>query len=130
VHRWIDHTSELELELEAPNEEGIFEAGFEAMRELLASEGGDPARSRQVVLSADDRPALLADWLAELAYLAEAEGLVPDRLAALELEPGRVRAEVEGRLGRPPQLVKGVTYHRLALEATEAGYRATVVLDV
>jgi SHS2 domain-containing protein len=130
VYRWVEHTGELELEIVAPTEAGVFEEGFQAMRELLGAEGGEPAPARRIELTADDRPALLADWLAELAYLAETEGLVPDRLAAVELDAGRLRAEVEGRQGRPPQLVKGVTYHRLALEATDGGYRATVVLDV
>jgi SHS2 domain-containing protein len=87
-----------------------------------------PARS--VSLTARDRPALFADWLAELAFLAESERLVPGRLAALELDGAALRAVVEGSRGDPPALVKAATYHRLALEPADGGYRATVVLDV
>jgi protein archease len=108
----------------------VFEKGFEAMRELLATEPGEPAPPRTVELAAADRAALLADWLAELAFLAESEGLVPERLAALELSGSHLRATVEGHHGEPPHLVKAATYHRLALEPAEDGWRATVILDV
>jgi SHS2 domain-containing protein len=120
----------LEVEIEAPTELGVFEDGFEAMRELLGSAGDEPARSREVSITAPDHAALLAEWLAELAFIAESEGLVPERLAALELAEDGLRAVVEGSEGDPPHLVKAATYHRLALERSEDGWRATVVLDV
>jgi SHS2 domain-containing protein len=128
--RWIDHTGELELELEAPNEPGIFEAGLHAMHELLA---GDEARERMEVpveLSGSDRALLIADWLGELAYLAETRGLVPDDMEAFELDERGAKATVLGRVGDPPHLVKGVTYHRLRFEPADSGWRARVVLDV
>jgi SHS2 domain-containing protein len=129
----VEHTGELEVEIEAPTEQGVFEDGFEAMRELLGGAGvaGDaPARSRGVSLAGTDRASLLAEWLAELAFIAESEGLVPERLAGLELDEDGLRAVVEGSEGNPPHLVKAATYHRLALERSENGWRATVVLDV
>jgi SHS2 domain-containing protein len=132
-YRWVEHTGELEVEIEAPTERAVFEDGFEAMRELLGpggADGGSAAPPREVSLNAPDRAALLADWLAELAFLGESEGLVPERLASLELGERALRAVVEGRRGRPPHLVKAATYHRLALERTGDGWRATVVLDV
>jgi SHS2 domain-containing protein len=126
----VEHTGELEVEIEAPTEQGVFEDGFEAMRELLGSAGDEPARSREVSIAAPDHAALLAEWLAELAFIAESEGLVPERLAGLELAEDGLRAVVEGSEGAPPHLVKAATYHRLALERREGGWRATVVLDV
>lgn len=132
MYRWVEHTGELEIEIEAPTEREVFEHGFEAMRELLgsASDRDEPAPPREVSIGAADRAALLAEWLAELAFLAESEGLVPERLAALELGERSLRAVVHGRRGRPPHLVKAATYHRLSLEPVGDGWRATVVLDV
>jgi SHS2 domain-containing protein len=130
MYRWVEHTGELEVEIEAPTERSVFEHGFEAMRELLGGDDGPPAPPREVSLDATDRAALLAAWLAELAFLAESEGLVPERLASLELGERNLRAVVEGRRGRPPHLVKAATYHRLSLERAGGGWRATVVLDV
>jgi SHS2 domain-containing protein len=130
VYRWVEHTGELELELEATSELGVFAAGFEAMRELLADGRGEPLSPREVRLEAPDRAALLADWLGEIAFLAESEGLVPERLGELELSDGGLRASIEGTRGAPPHLVKGATYHRLALQREDGAWRATVVLDV
>jgi SHS2 domain-containing protein len=128
--RWIEHTGELELELEAASERGIFETGFKAMRELIQSNQWRERLEVPVALTGGDRAALLADWLGELAFLAETRGLVPERLASLTLTDDGLRAVVQGSAGDPPHLVKGVTYHRLRFERTEDGWRARAVLDV
>jgi SHS2 domain-containing protein len=128
--RWVEHTGELELELEAPTERGVFEAGFDAMRELLAAEEATDRLAVPVELAGSDRALLIADWLGELAFLGETRGLVPERLASFELGDDGARAVVHGARGDPPHLVKGVTYHRLAFEPADRGWHARVVLDV
>jgi SHS2 domain-containing protein len=131
VFRWVDHTSELELEIEASTEEAVFEDALAALAELLWSEAREePELRRRVSADADDRPALLAAWMEELVFLAEAEGFEPLAVQALELGPRSAEATVTGRLGQPPPLVKAVTYHRLSFARAGHGYRATVVLDV
>jgi SHS2 domain-containing protein len=133
MYRWVDHTGELELEIEAENETEVFEQGFEAMRDLLRPEEAALSAASErirVSLTAGDRPALLADWLSELAFLAESEGFVPERVASIELDGNRLTAELLGVRGDPPHLVKAATYHRLALERDDSGWRAKVVLDV
>jgi SHS2 domain-containing protein len=129
-YRWVGHTGELEVEIVAPDEESVFTEGFEAMRELLATEAHGEAVSRKVELAGRDRAALLADWLAELAILGETESLVPERVSEFELGEEGLRASVEGREGAPAHLVKGATYHRLAFEPSDRGWFARVVLDV
>jgi SHS2 domain-containing protein len=132
MHRWVEHTGELEIEIEAATEREVFEQGFEAMRELLEGDEDERAAAEplSVSLTASDRAALLADWLAELAFLAESEGFVPEQLASLELGERDLRAVVHGRRGDPPHLVKAATYHRLTFERAAGGWRAGVVLDV
>jgi SHS2 domain-containing protein len=129
VYRWVDHTAELELAIEAPTERAVFADALAALAELLAVEG-EASERRTIAVSAADRPALLAAWLEELVFLAETEGFAAAGLEALELSPTGLRATVVGRLGHPPPLVKAVTYHRLAFEPADGGYRARVVLDV
>jgi SHS2 domain-containing protein len=129
-YRWVAHTGELEMELEASSEVGLFEAGFEAMRELLAEGEHEQVLEIPVELSGVDRAALLADWLAELAFLGETRGLVPERLSSLQLTEGGLRATVEGWQGEPPHLVKAATYHRLSFEQGNGSWHARVVLDV
>jgi SHS2 domain-containing protein len=130
VFRWVDHTSELELEIEAPSEEAVFSEALAALAELVSDAAGPPV-TREVQVAADDRALLLVEWLSELVYLSELEELVPERIAALELTEGRLRATVQGHRGRPRHLVKAVTLHRLELSGDDdAGWRARVVLDV
>jgi SHS2 domain-containing protein len=131
LHRWVDHTGELELELSAPTEEGIFADALHALRELLDAGGGRPAIERQrVSVSAPERPLLLAEWLGELAYRAETDGFVAHAATDLRLGSDRLEAMVEGRRGRPPHLVKAITYHELRFDRDGGGWRAHVVLDV
>ena len=130
AYRWVEHTGELELEVEAPTPEDVFGEAFRAIREVLGGEAGASEESARIELSAPDRGALLADWLAELAFLAENGTLLPGRLGGLELGDGSLVATVHGRPGRAPHLVKAATYHRLAFEPLEGGWFARVVLDV
>ncbi len=129
MHRWIDHTAELEVELEAPTAEAVFAEAVAALAELLGGDG-IPAGTRVVEVEAGDRAALLAAFAEELVFLAESEGLVAIAAHHVTLGSDRVRATVEVVQGDPPHLVKAVTYHRLAFERHGDGYRATAVLDV
>jgi SHS2 domain-containing protein len=146
VFRWVDHTAELELEIEAPSEEAVFVDALVALAELLSGEGepmteesgeherppdtDEPVVRRRVSVEAGDRPALLAAWMEELVFLAESEGFEPVAVERFELGEGSASATVAGRLGQPPPFVKAVTYHRLSFAPADDGYTATVVLDV
>lgn len=132
-YRWIDHTAELELQIEGPTEAAIFRHALEAMAELL----GDTERASaaetvtfDVTLDAPDRGALLVDWIDELVYRAETAGLVPAAAEPLELHGTRLTATVRAHPATPRHVVKGATYHRLTFEPITGGVRAGVVLDV
>jgi SHS2 domain-containing protein len=130
VYRWVEHTGELELHVEAQSPAGVFAEALAAFAELVGDgPPGEPAR-REIELEAADRTTLLAEWLSELVYLAETQGLVPERVARFDLAGTRLRATVEGHRGHPPHLVKAVTYHRLELLREGKSWRARVVLDV
>ena len=135
TYRWIDHTAEVELEIEAASERAVLEEALRALAELLGVECDEafaPASTipHEVSAEAADRPTLLAAWIEELAFLAESEGFVATRLVDLDLHGGDLRAIVGGVLAEPPPLVKAVTYHRLTFEPSGDGYVARVVLDV
>jgi SHS2 domain-containing protein len=130
-YRWVDHTAEVELEVESGSERGVLEDALLALAELLATEDQDrPQELRSVAAEAADRPALLAAWIEELALLAESEGFVATRLIDLNLAERSIGATVGGVVGDPPPLIKAVTYHRLSFERHGERYVARVVLDV
>jgi len=127
-YRWVDHTAELELEIDSPSEAGVFAEALAAFAELVADDRGEVAE-RRIELAGDDRAGLLVAWLEELAFLAETEGFVPEA-AAIELDATGLRATVAGHGGRPPHLVKAVTLHRLLFAPDGDRWHARVVLDV
>jgi SHS2 domain-containing protein len=130
VFRWIEHTAELELELEAPSQAAVFAEALAAFAELVG-DGSGRSLTRVVEVEAEDPALLLVEWLNELVYLSEVERFVPERITSLELGEGKLRATVEGHRDKPRLLVKAVTLHRLELRGDDkVGWRARVVLDV
>jgi SHS2 domain-containing protein len=130
MFRWVDHTSEVELEIEAASRQELFAEAVPAVTELLGSGDRSRPRSRDVTVRADDGAALFAAWLEELVFLAETEGFVPEAVETLELGDVELRARVRGRRGDPAHLVKGVTYHRLEVAIVDGAWIGRVVLDV
>jgi len=128
TYAWIEHTAELELELEADDERAIFAAAVRAFAELLDDEDDAPEVTRELELDAHDRAGLLVALLEELVYLADTAAFVPHELVDADLEARR--AAVRGHTGAPPPLVKAVTYHRLEFRHEHGRWRARVVLDV
>jgi SHS2 domain-containing protein len=127
---WGEHVGELELSIEAATEDAVFVEAVNAIAELLADGEPGPLEWREVSVEGTERAVLLAEWLAELAYLAETEGFVPAAVERLALEPDLVRARLGGRRGSPPHLIKAVTYHGLRFEPAPGGWRAHLVMDV
>ena len=128
MHRFVEHTAELELELVAESAEEALEDGLNALAELLGPAGGQELE-RVVELEARDLPTLLALWLEELVFLADTEALVPER-AEIVLVGSSLRAVVHGRRGTPRPLVKAVTLHRLHFAPEDGRWLGRVVLDV
>jgi SHS2 domain-containing protein len=128
VYRFVEHTAELEVELESTSPEGVFEEARRAFAELAGTGDGE-LLERPVSIEAPDLPALLAAWLDELVFLADADGLVAES-AELSLDGTRLAGVVRGRRGRPRPLVKAVTLHRLRLRREDGIWRGRVVLDV
>jgi len=131
VRRWLEHTGEVELEIESDSEPGVFAEALAGLSELLGEPTADGARSTyRLAVRAEDRASLLVGWLEELLWIAERDGVVPERVAKFELDGEGLRAEVLARPGPPRPLVKAVTWHDLCFEAGVEGFRARVVFDV
>ena len=128
MYRFVDHTAELELELEADSPEGVLQEALRAFAELTGPGEGGVVELR-VDLSAPDLPALLAVWLDELVYLAETERVVPES-ADVSVVGSRVAGLVCARRGEPRPLVKAVTLHRLRFRPENGVWHGRVVLDV
>jgi SHS2 domain-containing protein len=130
VHEWAEHTSELELWIEAESAEDVFTEALGAVAELMEGGSGGAAARHEIAVSAPDRATLLAEWLNELVFLAETQGFVPGSIEAISIGDRELEARVAGDRGAPRPLVKAVTYHRLKLEKHNGTWRARVIFDV
>jgi len=129
-HHFVEHGGEVEVELAAASEVGIFAAALDAFTELVAgSEDGEPTEV-QIELPGRDRTLLLVDWLNELLFLAEVEQFVPTHITSIERGDERLQATVAGYRGTPRPLVKGIALNGLRFEQEGGVWHGRVVLDV
>ncbi|HEY7676911.1 MAG TPA: archease [Candidatus Methylomirabilis sp.] len=139
-YRYLDDVALADIAFEAEGETlaSLFEACALATTEVMADPATiEPTQVRRIALEAETLEALLYDWLAEIIWLKDAEGLLFSRFAvALEgAEAPRLAATLWGEpiaAGRAALRadVKAVTYHLFAIERADGGWRARVVLDV
>ena len=127
TYRWLEHTAELQLELRADDEEGVFAEGVAAFAELLGDGSGQDV-THELAMQAGERSGRLVELLEELVFLADTSGFIPRRLAQIDLVAGH--ATIDGYRGDPPPLVKAVTYHDLEFRRDDGSWFARVVLDV
>jgi SHS2 domain-containing protein len=125
--RFLPHTADIAVELQARSEIGLYQAGVDALRELLVGTSAvTPAEERPIALRGTDPTERLIHFLADVLYLYDTERFVPLRVtptgvAGERFDPARHHAERE---------VKAVTHHGARVEQDERGYRATIVFDV
>jgi SHS2 domain-containing protein len=132
-HRWLDHTSEVQLQIRAESLGGLAAEAGRALGLLLLRDM--PARpegpAREIEVSSVDREALLVDWLNEILFLAEVRRWVAVEFEILEVSPVHLKASARGvPVDDPPALVKAATFHGLAVEERAGGLQAEVIFDV
>ena len=133
----LDHTADVGIRAEAVDLPGVFEQATLGLLDIVGTwaPGGGATEQIELALEADDPGALLVDWLGEVIYVCDSRDAV---VTSLEMA-GVTGTRAAGRLGIAPRdeatyqggtQVKAITYHRLAVEETEAGWTATVYVDV
>jgi SHS2 domain-containing protein len=132
-HRFVEHTSEVELHLRAHSLSGLFVQAGHAVAELMLGEGERAPESvvERVVVTAPDREALLAAWIDELVFQSERHKAVFIRFTVERVADGEIAAELRG-IAEPviKTAVKAATFFNLRVAEDGGHYLATVVLDV
>jgi SHS2 domain-containing protein len=90
---------------------------------------------REVEVTAPDREVLLVNWLNELVYLLEVEGMLFRRFEIVEMDGRHLRARCYGEKIDPARHrlkigVKSATYHMLQVRKRKDGWHARVILDI
>ena len=133
-YRQLDHTADLALELWGDSEEEILVIGAVAVTDILT--GGADIADRiafDIAIDAVDPGDRLVQWLNEIIVAAISGGFL-FHSAAIALDGAtRLTALARGEQGGSGRVVaelKSATYHDLALERAELGWRARVIIDV
>lgn len=129
----VDHTADWALRIYGSDLAQLFSNAAMGMASLLVQDIQDVPIEvvRHLELDAYDAETLLVDWLTELAYWAEDEGLIFPNISLSDVTDTHLKATLRG--GRVAELlkhIKAVTYHNLEIVRTEQGLAATIVFDV
>lgn len=135
-YRYIDHTSDLGVEIFGKNLEELFaNACFTIFDNILNLNSVEAKEKRTVTLRSSNLQDLFMDWLRELIFLFSYEYFVVKKVSKIELKDNTLTAELRGEnfdqsRHRVKIEIKTPTYHMFQVEKTEKGYKATVVFDV
>lgn len=135
-YRDIDHTGDLGVEVYGDSLPALFAHAAEAFVDIITDATTIRTReSRSVTLQAEDREALMVQWLNELVYWFETDGLLPSEFDITTLDEGRLEATIRGETydaDRHPikTTVKGATYHQLAVVREEEHWKARIIFDL
>ena len=129
----IEHTADWALRIRGRNfNDLLFNAACGMSTLLVVNLTSIPlTHHEQIEIDAYDAESLLVNWLSELAYWAETEGIVFARFELQNVTPIGLRATVHGgRVADLKKHIKAVTYHNLEIIDTPDGLEVTVVFDV
>ena len=131
-----DHTADIGLKIFGNSLLELFaNAGYALCDSLTDISKVIPATKQTFCLQRDSTEELLVEWMGDLLYTFETEGLLFSRFNIISIDKNSLSAEAEGEffnsaLHTIKNGVKAVTYHKLKIEEKNGLWLAEVVLDV
>jgi len=130
-----DHTADVAVAATGETLGDVFAAVADGLTAAMCDDVPDGGEHFDLSVEAENREALLFDFLDELIYVRDVESVLPtDHEATVEREGDRWRVDAGAR-GVPlsavtAREVKAVTYSEMDLSETADGWQAYVVFDV
>lgn len=130
-YREIEHTADWELQVWAPDLASLLVQAAEGMyalsKTLLAEE---PRLWQSFTLPNPDPESLLVDFLSELLFLGETQGVGFDTFL-IEIEGQACYCRVGGApITSQGKEIKAVTFHQMEVQRTAQGLSVHIVFDV
>ena len=132
----FEHEADVGLVVRGVDGPDLFANAGLALFDLVCDRERVEERARYpLAAGADGVETLLVEWLNELVFLFEGEGVVCRRFAFPSWSETGLRADAFGEPADPERhdprdLVKAATYHGLSVARGADGYEARVILDV
>ncbi len=132
--RELPHTADIKIEARAPTKETLFSEACNALMQIMY---GKDRRSRDTIeldVDADDTEALLADFLSEVLFRSEVDGMVFSD-AAVHIDGSHLKAVMHGepfdRIRHAGGTeVKGISYSGMSVTRDTNGYMLEILFDV
>ena len=129
----LSHTADIRLQLKADSREELFQAGFEAMNQIIrpgACQKPCPCVINQSIeLNSVDNTTLLIDFLSDVLTLAHEHKAVFCELIFQEMGSNHLRASIGGRPANGfEEDIKAVTYHEADVQQNADGHWETLLI--
>jgi SHS2 domain-containing protein len=134
--RLLDHTADLGILVYGRDLEELFSNAGEAFFDIIT----DLRRVREdtektIRVESSSLEDLMVNWLGELLYLHDVDGLLFKSFSIDELNGGKMKARARGEAFQEERHVikteiKAVTYHQLQVKEERGGWMARIIFDV
>jgi SHS2 domain-containing protein len=130
----VSHTADVKIRATAPTLDILFSEALSALMQVLYGPDREGGEKREITIDADDHESLLRDFLSEVLFIAEVDGMVFSS-AEIRIAGNHLEAKLEGEpfdrrrhaLGTE---VKGISYSGLSITHDANGYMLDIVFDV
>jgi len=130
----ISHTADIKIRARARTLEELFSDAFDALMQVMYGLDRKAGQNREIRIEANNKESLLADFLSEVLFLSEVDGLVFSR-ADIMIDGLHLSAILEGepfdrRRHSSGTEVKGISYSGLPILHNANGYMMDIIFDV
>lgn len=129
----IPHTADVKIRVHAPTKNLLFSETFSALMQVMYGRDRKGGQKKEITVSAEDDESLLWDFLSEILFISEVDGLVFSS-AAVEIHDHSLSAILDGepfdrKRHSAGTEVKGIAYG-LVIAREANGYMLDIVFDV
>ena len=130
----LSHTADVRIRVKAPTLDLLFSDAFVALMQTLFGKNRSGGLTRTLQIEAQDRESLLMDFLSDVLFVCEVEGLV-FRHADVTIAGNSLNAVMDGEpFDRTRHAegteVKGISYSGLSITQDTNGYMLDILFDV
>ena len=130
----LPHTADVRIRITAATPDLLFEDAFLALMQTVFCKDRKGGVKRDLRIESENRESLLLDFLSEVLFICEVEGLVFLR-AEVTITENVLSAKLDGEpFDRSRHSggteVKGISYSGLSIVKDTNGYMAEIVFDV
>lgn len=130
----LSHTADVKIRVRARSVNDLFADTCDALMQVMYGSDRRGGTPREIRLESSDIESLLFDFLSEVLFISEVEGLVFAR-PEVRVEEFILHAVLEGEPFDPSQHtggteVKGISYSGLSISQDANGYMLDILFDV